>query len=741
VLFRSKSVEHFSILADELKLTGDEKIRFVTARIKELINQLPPEFKSVGERMLSQWQDAQNKLIAENDKTFTTFKEQFDRLADLIGKGAARAVVAILQHFGKLNVELLKKLNDTTEGVLDIIGALPGHIGNKLRQVTGTFLDWVNRIDQILRGLHKIFKQVPDGLGEAIEQVIGIFKKSTQAAQTAASQTAGAYSKAKEGVKKATADMGQSAQEGAGVISEAFAVATSAVAAFVSGLSVAAATGSKAIGALVGGVQGALSGFATGGPIGAIIGGVGGVLGGLFGGGKSKEQKEQERLQLERLKQDVQKGAQEVMQAAFDTMQKALETFEKLADFTKSPHRLIRKFFAQMKLVIQEFIALAKLWSVQMVDAAKAFAESIGPILEIIAAGVEAFEKLSFFTGVPDKAINLFGEALQRSVDLFIRVSEEFERRAVKHAKKFARRALAVVETIGAGVEAFVKLNDYKGISAEIFDLFSRDLEYAVNKMIEVSDNISNRFLKQAQRFSDRALSIVALIKEGIDAFKGVNEYQAISPEIFDQFLADLRMAVEKMQVVVAAIDTEMLSMASAFSQKSMSIFAAIKAGVEAFAGLREYKAIPAGALSQFLADFQNAIALLRDTLYIALEGEDLAAKFQAAALKIAEYLGKAGQTLAGVGSGAAQAAQTAVAAGAAATVMATSAVGSAASTYTPSVAYATQTTTISYGSSTAHIREGDIYLRVDASEIEEVQDLIKIMQEARQRRRARRAT
>jgi phage-related protein len=664
-------------------------------------------------------------------------RDSISHLKDTVGEGMGGVLVALLQHFGKLNQASIDQANKWAEGILQVVGNLPSKLGEKLRKATNTVLEWVNRIDQILKGLHKIFNQVPDGLDKVVEAITGIFKKSSKVVLDTTKATQDEIQKAAKKASEETAGLAGTAEEGSSRISKAFGVATAAVGAFVSGLTTANATGSKAIGSLVGGIQGALSGFAAGGPIGAVIGGIGGVLGGLFGG-KSAAQKLQEKLQLERLKQDVQKGAQEVMSAAFETMQKALETFEKLADFTKTPKRLIDRFFIQMRRVIEHFIALAKVWNVQMLDAAKMFAESIGPILEAIAAGVEAFEKLAFFTGTPDKALNLFGAALQRSVELFIQISDEFERKAVKHAKKFASRAGEVVNTIGLGVEAFLKLNDYKGISAEIFDLFSRDLEFAVNKMIEVSDNISNRFLKQARRFSERALSIVALIKEGVDAFKGINEYQAISPEIFNSFLADLRMAVEKMQLVVNQIDTEMLSMASAFAQKSMAIFAAIKAGVEAFSALRDYKALPGEVLSQFLEDFKSAIALLKETLALALEGEDLAAKFQTAVAKIAEYLAKAGQTLAGIGGGAAQAAQTAVAAGAAATVIAASTASGSASTFTPASSYTTQSTRITYGNRTTHIQEGPIYLQVDMSKIHEVEDLVVIIEQARQKRRAR---
>ncbi len=714
---------------DTGKLNG-ATTKDIEAQWRHLFDAIKQQFPEMS-KLLTDY-DAIQRKIGESDA--------FQKLADAVGGPISSVIKGALKGLGDYSKETLQRVTEFASGIEDIVGSMPGKIGDSLRKAQSEIEHWITFINGILKVLHGIWESVPASIDKAIESIVGLFQKSSKTISDTVGKSQDAIQKAAKKASQDTAQMGDDSTDAGGKISSAFGVAAAAVGGFITGLTTAAATGSKAIGALVGGIQGALSGFAAGGPIGAVIGGIGGILGGLFGGGKSAAQKEKERLDLERLKQDVQKGAQDVMQAALDTVQKALDTFEKLADFSKTPKRIIDVFFKELTNVVQHFIALSKIWNVQMIDAAKVFAEGIGPILEAIGAGVTAFEALSQFTGVPDKAILLFGAALQRSVETFITISDAFEVSAVKQARKFATRASDIVNTIGLGIDAFLKLNDYHGISPAIFDLFSHDLELAVNKMIEVSDDISNRFLKQAQRFSDKALSIVQLIKEGVDSFKGINDYKSVKPEIFDSFLSDLKLAVVKMQLVVNELDTEMLSMASAFAQKSMSIFAAIKAGVEAFAMLRDYKALPAEVLSQFLADFNIAIGLLRDSLALALEGEDLAAKFLDAVTKIADYLVKAGQTLTTLGGTAAQAAQTALVAGAAAGFVATSAAGAGATSSYFAPSTSSQSSTVSYGGSTTHISEGPIYLQVDMSRIAEVEDLVAIVHEARQKRRARKA-
>ena len=646
--------------------------------------------------------------------------ESWDKIVDAVLKGSGAQ--------GEALTALQTKYKNSIGDILDVVGKMPGKLGDSLRDSTSKITQWLDFINAALKSLHNVWAKVPDNIGDAITKVlskIGLLKTATQGAAKSTEQV---FHDIDGSVKTATESIASASEEGGSRINKAFGAALAGVQGFISGLTTANATGSKAIGALAGGIQGALAGLATGNPIAAVVGGIGGILGGLFGGGKSAAEKERERLELQRLKQDVQKGAQEVMQAALDTVKSALDAFEHLADFTKSPKKVIDKFFAQLTLVVQHFIALAKIWSVQMVDAAKVFASSIGPILDAISTGVEAFEKLSFFTGVPDLAIQLFGDALQRSVELFIQISDEFEGKAVKHAKKFAKRASDVVSTIGLGVEAFLKLNEYKGISAEVFDLFAKDLDYAVQRMIEVSEEISNKGMKWAAKFSERAISIVTLIKEGVDSLAGVNEYQKLNPQIFDSFLADLKLAVEKMQGVVTEIDTTMLSIASAFAQKSLAVFAAIKAGVEAFTSLRDYKSIPKEALQAVIEDFKAAVVLLGDTLSLALEGEKLATAFKDAAVSIAAALADAGKALSGLGSQAAQATTTA-----AASVVTASVIASAAAAGAGTSSFAANT-----GAGTTNISNGNIYVNIEAKDIRDSQHMREIFNDLRFESRTR---
>jgi TP901 family phage tail tape measure protein len=647
--------------------------------------------------------------------------ESWNKIVDAVLKGSGAQ--------GEALTALQTKYKNSIGDILDVVGKMPGKLGDSLRDSTSKITQWLDFINAALKSLHNVWAKVPEDLGGVFSKVSDIFKKSGKQVQVTAEGMADDLSTLYEQGSKDVSGLAENSEASGGKINKAFGAALAGVQGFISGLTTANATGSKAIGALAGGIQGALAGLATGNPIAAIVGGIGGILGGLFGGGKSAAEKERERLELQRLKQDVQKGAQEVMQAALDTVKSALDAFEHLADFTKSPKKVIDKFFAQLTLVVQHFIALAKIWSVQMVDAAKVFASSIGPILDSISTGVEAFEKLSFFTGVPDLAIQLFGESLQRSVELFIQISDEFEGKAVKHAKKFAKRASEVVSTIGLGVEAFLKLNDYKGISAEVFDLFAKDLDYAVQRMIEVSEEISNKGMKWAAKFSERALSIVTLIKEGVDSLAGVNDYQKLNPEIFDSFLTDLKLAVEKMQGVVTEIDTTMLSIASAFAQKSLAVFAAIKAGVEAFTSLRDYKSIPKEALQAVIEDFKAAVVLLGDTLSLALEGEKLATAFKDAAIGIAAALADAGKALSGLGSQAAQATTTAAASVVTASVIASAAAAGAGTSST----FAANT-----GAGTTNISNGNIYVNIEAKDIRDSQHMQAIFDDLRFESRTR---
>jgi hypothetical protein len=165
---------------------------------------------------------------------------------------------------------------------------------------------------------------------------------------------------------------------------------------FAGGMFSGALAGVSALGGIASILGTSLKGFLTGGPWGAVAIGGAALLGGLFSmfHKKSDAQKQQEKLQLDKMKADLQQTAQNVVNAAIEGYNRALEFFQKLDDFTPVRQQTFTRFFDQMRQLMDQFVAMSKAWGKDSLDKAKALADVIGPVAQAVVNGVQGLERV-----------------------------------------------------------------------------------------------------------------------------------------------------------------------------------------------------------------------------------------------------------------------------------------------------------------------------------------------------------
>ena len=112
----------------------------------------------------------------------------------------------------------------------------------------------------------------------------------------------------------------------------------------------------------------------------------------------------------------MEKQAIDITSAAIDSMKKALEMFKDLADHVDVPRAAIKSFFVTLEKVTKMFLSLAGKFAKDNMEAAKVFAESMGPVIELMGMALQAFEGLRFYIGIPAAAIQALGRDAGRSV-------------------------------------------------------------------------------------------------------------------------------------------------------------------------------------------------------------------------------------------------------------------------------------------------------------------------------------
>jgi Phage-related minor tail protein len=568
------------------------------------------------------------------DVTADNIAESFNRLKSRLPESWQAIVDAIVGGSGKAGAAAVK-FGETVAGamgdVLKIVGNMPGELGDSLRRTASEFERWYQTINGILGLLSKLFKGLPSSIDDALSKVIGIFKKTQTQTKSTLDQILDATGVFSDGTKQMHADADKDVGDG---VSKAFGIATSAIGGFVTGLTVAQQTGSKAMGALSGALTGALSGAAYG-PWGAAIGGAVGLIGGLLGG-KSALQKAQEAAALQEAKDRIKLSMQSVLQAFEATKQSILDTVAKAKDILESIRFYdtigkdsIKAFFGDLDKFMRRLVEESKIWLAAADPNIKAAAENLGAGVDLIAKVVGVLPLISghFKVGEAQMDVALADSELfiTKLGNMFVAIPNKIEKAVGKGAKRIGDGVALIRDLIGAIVDS-VNVKEVPDVTFTI-------IENALDKIVQGIGNLGEKFAKGFQKtvgfFADQVGPAVSLWATAIDAIKAMVDIPRPSRAQFDAMFESFGLAIEGMITLAASLSSEGLTKANAVASAALAIFEAIKAAAEAFNALRDYVGIPSSVMDAVKQDFHGAVLFLADLLADALTYLDYALHFQ----------------------------------------------------------------------------------------------------------------
>jgi hypothetical protein len=456
------------------------------------------------------------------------------------------ADIAII--IGKAFGKSLAEVNKFSTGLLEIIDGIPGKMGDKLRAGADKVMEFVNRIDSLLRGLHKIFNSIPDGLGPAIQSMVDIFKKGAEeinntvidgfelpdlgpALDDIARQAGGAASKTGSdiGVKFSTGFLGALSNITAGV-----------------GLLFGAKGQGPVGGAIMGGVGGflGLTGIAKlmgltvtgiGGPIGIAAIGVGALLGALFGR-KSDEEKKAEQeakkqagLRTEELMNSIQQGIIETMSKGFDLLQK-------IEGFSEVPLKAIKRFINQLTFVMEYFVEATKGFKVEATQHAKTIADNLGSSFELMMSGVDLINAIKTIEEISDEQIAKFVATTLKIAEGWIAAANEIELGVAKRAGKISEKlqlSFAFLRVIPETLEALVKASEIT-LTDEMIAKPIADARRILEKFFDLAEDLAGMALNRATKASDKFKIVFENAKIIFESIATIGQYKPIEDAVFD---------------------------------------------------------------------------------------------------------------------------------------------------------------------------------------------------------------
>ena len=619
--------DDFAKIVGELPVVSSEKYLLLIKVQEEERQAVIAHNAAIGKetQRARDWEIQQNELFRQQ------YKKHYDHLVEITGSGMAAVIEQLTRAFGKS----IEQANKFVSGVVQVIGNLPGAIGDKLLGATNEFTKWVNQVDGILRGLHKIFNQIPDGLSPALESLSKIFKKNTAEISSAVLKTTQDYEDFFKTGAEATGKLSGTVNEKVGgEIPKAFGIASAAVSGFVTGLTTASATGSKAVGALVGGIQGALQGFLVGGPVGAIVGGIGGLLGGLFGG-KSAHQKEMERLAEERARADlraanagVTKALEEAKQSMLQTASQTAKLFDELLFSTKVPKKTIRQFIDQMAFLFVQLADGLRRLTPEALAKIKEASEALQPASDLLASLPLVFEGISRHISVGEQYIKAFFDDFGKVVDFLGALAEETPNKLEKHIKKFSLRLQPAAELLAATIGFLKDMFDVKPPSPESFDIIEGALEQITVRVGNLAESMDKKFVKVLSWFSEKAKTGVEFWREGLGVVKEMVDIPRPSEADFKSLFSSLETGLNEAVTLAAKLTGEAFDKSVIFWERAKLLYEAVRGGMDITQSIASIEQITKEKWKVWVSNIETMVSALAEAVDLAETGVDLSFTF-----------------------------------------------------------------------------------------------------------------
>lgn len=322
----------------------------------------------------------------------------------------------------------------------------------------------------------------------------------------------------------------------------------------------------------------------------------------------------------------------------------------------------------------QNFAAAAREFEEGALAAARDFADSAGKVAGTIGPAVQGFAALSSMTAPSPVAIDALVAGVKYLVGKFREAAKMMDAEGTKATADFSDAAGKALGAAKTGVELFAAMagdKDKAGNrvaiqppSAQAIDDLMAAIRYVIGKFREMATSMEHEGIKQMQEFAGAAGQVLEAAKRGTDLFASMEKLAVPSEKAIDYLLGSIGYVITQTRAIATGIGTEGMAQAQSFATGALNVFTTIKAALELFKELDQYKDIPTKALDRLHTDLEDALdwarKLFQRSEAIKADALAFAANMREAARAIAEGM-SLGQ---GLPSGSALAAPAALGAG-----------------------------------------------------------------------------
>lgn len=311
----------------------------------------------------------------------------------------------------------------------------------------------------------------------------------------------------------------------------------------------------------------------------------------------------------------------------------AVEGLQALSGFVAPSQAAMQAFTDGFARVLTMLYAVAQQFADGSFKASTTFAESAGALIAVIEPAVTGFEALSTFVRPVPGLIQTFTDVLAWLVARFIAAGRWLQGPGLSAAVTFADAAGTITGILGTAVEGFGALAAFAKPAPGLIQAFTDVVAWLVARFALAGTWLQSQGMPAAVAFADAAAAIVGLFAPAITGFTQLATFVRPVPGLIQTFTDVVAWLVARFILAGTWLQSQGLAAAVAFADAAGTIISLIGGGVEAFAKLATFQAIPQSAILAFGQALQGTIALLMTVAHTWEQGAvDAAAVFSEAA-------------------------------------------------------------------------------------------------------------
>lgn len=294
-----------------------------------------------------------------------------------------------------------------------------------------------------------------------------------------------------------------------------------------------------------------------------------------------------------------------------DTMAKAVDFLLKLQDFQGVPSAVITAFGLQLGQAISELIKISTIQMRMAMGAAVEFSLGAGKVLGVMGSAVDGLNKLRTLGDAVPGSFARFALYMAVAVQRVAEVATWIDGPALASASQFAEGGGKVLGILGTGVDGFTKLATMGEAVPGMFQRFAIQVFALVQRMAEVAGWMSAQAVASAAVFADGAGKVIAIIGSGVDGFLKLTTFQGISKQSMDAFAVAVQLAVATIGYIGSLFAVEGVAAAAVFADGAVKIVALIGGGVDSLVKLASFQGVTQDMLNIFAHSIQITVATI----------------------------------------------------------------------------------------------------------------------------------